>query len=230
MSALPRSADDSETRGDATLRSRFSAPTWIPSRRSRSVRPTAPTTCSAPTNDGWWRAPPFTSDGRRLWQQGREHHGKSCRTWREADKYTEGGTYMARAISAVAAQLQRSLSPGQVLCDRADEHSRHRGSDATDDRVIVFPETPHDVQIAVLAARERNLPLSVRAGGASAGLPTCDPRLVIDLSRKQRVVVDPEHRTATIQGGATAGGVASTARGSGFPQSPAQPRRSAWPA
>jgi FAD/FMN-containing dehydrogenase/alkylation response protein AidB-like acyl-CoA dehydrogenase len=120
---------------------------------------------------------------------------------------------MARAISVVAAQLQRLLSPGQVLCDRADEQSHHRCSDATDDRpvVIVLPETPHDVQIAVLAAREHNLPLSVRAGGASAGLPTCDPRLVIDLSRKQRVVVDPEHRTATIQGGATAGGVASTA-------------------
>jgi len=120
---------------------------------------------------------------------------------------------MARAISAIAAQLQRSLTSGQVLCDRADAHSRHRGSDATDDRpvVIVLPETPHDVQIAVLAAREHNLSLSVRAGGASAGPPTCDPRLVIDLSRKQRVVVDPEHRTATIQGGATAGGVASTA-------------------
>jgi 3-hydroxy-9,10-secoandrosta-1,3,5(10)-triene-9,17-dione monooxygenase len=120
---------------------------------------------------------------------------------------------MARDISAVAAQLQRSLSPGQVLCGRTDEQSRHHGKDATDDRpvVIVLPETPHDVQIAVLAAREHNLPLSVRAGGASAGLPTGDPGLVIDLSRKQRVVVDPEHRTATIQGGATAGGVASTA-------------------
>ena len=33
---------------------------------------------------------------------------------------------MARDISAVAAQLQRSLSPGQVLCGRTDEQSRHR--------------------------------------------------------------------------------------------------------
>ena len=106
---------------------------------------------------------------------------------------------MARDISAVAAGLRRSLSPGQV--------------DATDDRpvVIVLPETPHDVQIAVSAAREHNLPLCVRAGGASAGLPTGDQGLVIDLSREQRVMVDPEHRTATIQGGATAGAVATTA-------------------
>ncbi|MCM0639372.1 FAD-binding oxidoreductase [Cellulomonas wangsupingiae] len=63
-----------------------------------------------------------------------------------------------------------------------------------------------DVRAAVRAARELGLPLGVRGGGHSAagwGVP--EGGLMVDLSRMQGVVVDPEARTAHVQGGALLG-------------------------
>src|SRR5437667_12498577 len=57
-------------------------------------------------------------------------------------------------------------------------------------------------------ARAAGIPLAVRGGGHSgAGLGTVDGGLVIDLSTMRGVRVDPQARTARIEGGATLGDV-----------------------
>ena len=70
-----------------------------------------------------------------------------------------------------------------------------------------------DVSAAVCAARDAGVPLSVRAGGHDwAGRALRDGGLVVDLTAMRGVTVDPERRTATVQGGAiTADLVAATA-------------------
>ncbi|MGH2618932.1 MAG: FAD-binding oxidoreductase, partial [Thermomicrobiales bacterium] len=65
-----------------------------------------------------------------------------------------------------------------------------------------------DVVDAVTFAREHDLLLSVRGGGHNvAGNAVNDGGLVIDLSAMRGVTVDPERRTARVQGGATWGDV-----------------------
>ncbi|SIS04538.1 FAD-binding oxidoreductase [Natronorubrum thiooxidans] len=61
-----------------------------------------------------------------------------------------------------------------------------------------------DVIRAVEFACENDLRVAVRGGGHNvAGTAVCDDGLVIDLSEMRGVWVDPEERTAWIQGGAT---------------------------
>jgi FAD/FMN-containing dehydrogenase len=63
-------------------------------------------------------------------------------------------------------------------------------------RAVVHCRTPQDVQLAILAARDSGLSLSVRGGGHDwAGRALCDG-LVIDLSAMNDVLVDPDHRLA----------------------------------
>lgn len=62
-----------------------------------------------------------------------------------------------------------------------------------------------EVALAVSAARDNGLPLSVRAGGHDwAGRALRDGGLVIDLTGMRGVTVDPARRTAAVGGGATA--------------------------
>jgi FAD/FMN-containing dehydrogenase len=77
----------------------------------------------------------------------------------------------------------------------------------TTPRAIVHCRTAEDVQAAILTARERDLPLSVRGGGHDwAGRALCDG-IVIDLSGMRDVVLGPDRGTVTVSGGARAGDV-----------------------
>lgn len=74
-------------------------------------------------------------------------------------------------------------------------------------RAIVHCQTSKDVQSAIRAARDDQIPLSVRGGGHDwAGRALCDG-IVIDLSTMNSVVISPDNRTAQIGGGARAADV-----------------------
>jgi FAD/FMN-containing dehydrogenase len=63
-----------------------------------------------------------------------------------------------------------------------------------------------DVIDAVKFARDHDLLVSVRGGGHNiAGKAVCNGGLMIDLSRMRSVQVDPDKRTARVEGGATLG-------------------------
>jgi FAD/FMN-containing dehydrogenase len=74
-------------------------------------------------------------------------------------------------------------------------------------RAVVHCRTPEDVQLAVRAARDCDLPLSVRGGCHDWAARALCPGIVIDLSRMNSVVVDSDNRTARIAGGARASDV-----------------------
>ena len=78
-------------------------------------------------------------------------------------------------------------------------------------RAVIDCRTPEDVRLAIRAARECDLPLSVRGGGHDwAGRALCEG-IVIDLSGMNAVTVDAANRTARIAGGARAADVAAAA-------------------
>jgi FAD/FMN-containing dehydrogenase len=69
--------------------------------------------------------------------------------------------------------------------------------------IVVRPSAAAGVVPAVRFAREQGLLVAVRSGGHSIpGFSTCDDGMVIDLSRMRGVTVDPEARTARVNGGA----------------------------
>jgi len=70
--------------------------------------------------------------------------------------------------------------------------------------LIAQCRTNEDIVTAVNLTRAAGIPLAVRGGGHSvAGLSTCNGGVVVDLSLMREVEVDPEHRTASVQPGAT---------------------------
>jgi FAD/FMN-containing dehydrogenase len=71
-------------------------------------------------------------------------------------------------------------------------------------RLIAQCTSADDVAAALALARDRDLSVAVRSGGHSvAGAGVIDDGLVIDMRRMNAVRIDPEARTATVQGGAT---------------------------
>src|SRR5262245_53453658 len=78
-------------------------------------------------------------------------------------------------------------------------------------RAVVHCRTVQDVQSAIRAARDCELPLSVRGGGHDwAGRALCDG-IVIDLSGMNSVRIEPDTHTARISGGARASHIVEAA-------------------
>src|SRR6185437_10353841 len=69
--------------------------------------------------------------------------------------------------------------------------------------IIAYCANVNDVTQSIAFARETGILTSVRSGGHNiAGSSLCDGGLVIDLSRMNKVTVDPENRIARAEGGA----------------------------
>ena len=101
----------------------------------------------------------------------------------------------------------RSGFQGVVLEAGAEEYDEAREifNSMIDRRpsVIAQCESPDDVAAAISFAREHDLEIAIRSGGHSVtGASLCEGGLVIDMRRMNRVEVDPDARTATVQGGA----------------------------
>ena len=97
--------------------------------------------------------------------------------------------------------------PGRVSVPGNDRYAKATAIWAKSDRTpraIVHCQSADDVQAAIRAARNCDLPLSVRGGGHDwAGRALCDG-LVIDLSGMNRVDLYLENCTARIGGGTRA--------------------------
>lgn len=99
----------------------------------------------------------------------------------------------------------------QNLClpDDPDYDARRRVWNGMIDRrpaAIARPARAEEVAGLVVLAGKSGVPLAVRCGGHSfPGFSTCDAGLVVDLSRLNRIVVDPVGRTADVGGGALLG-------------------------
>jgi FAD binding domain/Berberine and berberine like len=115
---------------------------------------------------------------------------------------------IGRTLDRLGSQLSGRLSlPGNdrfvaatTLWAKADGHRP---------RAVAHCQTTKDVQSAIRAARDCDMPLSVRGGGHDwAGRALCDG-LVIDLSGMNRVEVHYENCTAGVGGGARASDVLS---------------------
>jgi FAD/FMN-containing dehydrogenase len=78
-------------------------------------------------------------------------------------------------------------------------------------RAVVHCRTSQDVQSAIRAARDCNLPLSVRGGGHDWACRALCDGIVIDLSDMNAVDIASDHHTARIPGGARASDVAAAA-------------------
>ena len=83
--------------------------------------------------------------------------------------------------------------------------------------VIVRPANTGDVSTAVRFAHEHGLPVAVRGGEHSVpGFGTFDDAVVIDMSARRSVRVDPFARTARAEGGATWGDLNAAAHAFGL--------------
>ncbi|HKB99806.1 MAG TPA: FAD-dependent oxidoreductase, partial [Terriglobales bacterium] len=71
-------------------------------------------------------------------------------------------------------------------------------------KMIVKCTNTADVRLAVVFARENDLPVAVRGGGHNgAGLATCDDGMVIDLSQMKGVRFEPSSSTIRAEPGCT---------------------------
>src|SRR5262245_26435115 len=122
-------------------------------------------------------------------------------------KTLSGDTIAIRAadVEQLAASLRgKVLLPGNDGYDAARRlwngaFDRHPG-------LIAVCASPSDVRAAVDFARAHQLLTAVRGGGHSAtGKSSCDGGLMIDLAPMRSVRVDPDERTARVEGGALLG-------------------------
>jgi FAD/FMN-containing dehydrogenase len=114
-----------------------------------------------------------------------------------------------------------TLLTGQLILptDAAYEDVRRlwNGRVQTRPAALVRCATVQDVMQTVLWARSHGTLLSVRGGGHDfAGRALCEDGVVIDCSAMRAVTIDPEARTARVQGGATAGDLMDAAEKDGL--------------
>ena len=74
-------------------------------------------------------------------------------------------------------------------------------------RAVVHCRTPEDAQLGIRAARDCDLPLSIRGGGHDWACRALCDGIVLDLSGMNAVAVDSDNRAARISGGARAADV-----------------------
>jgi FAD/FMN-containing dehydrogenase len=105
--------------------------------------------------------------------------------------------------------LRESVRGSVITRDDPEYDEARRVYNAMIDRrphVVVRPANSGDVMTAVSYARENDLPIATRGGSHSVpGFGTCDDGVVIDLSVRRGVRVDPVLQTARAEGGATWG-------------------------
>ncbi|MFE0420022.1 FAD-binding oxidoreductase [Streptomyces tendae] len=119
-------------------------------------------------------------------------------------------------VARLADTLRRTVPAERVATTGPDYdagRSIWNGAVTTRPGVIVRCSDPSEAQAAVLAARESEVPLTVRGGGHDwAGRSLSDGGLTIDLSAVRQVTVDPVAEVAEVSGGATAADVAAAAQ------------------
>ena len=115
----------------------------------------------------------------------------------------------ARAEGALDAEALRELREGfrgEVIepHDARYDETRQVFNAMFDRRpaAILRPTGTADVIRAIGLARLTDLPLAIRSGGHSvAGFSSCDGGIVLDLRGLKGIRIDPDRRTARVQGG-----------------------------
>ena len=113
-------------------------------------------------------------------------------------------------LAAPDVEELRAKLDGELITptDPAYEEARLVWNGMIDRRpaIVVRCASAQDVAAALACAREHDLPVSVRCGAHSTpGYSSCDDGIVIDLRPMNAVEVDPDARTARVQGGAVLG-------------------------
>jgi hypothetical protein len=111
------------------------------------------------------------------------------------------------AIDDATIERLRSTFGGEVITpeDSSYEEARRVWNGRIDRHPALVAQcsSTEDVAAAVNFGRDNDLIISVRGGGHSTpGYSTCDGGIVINLQPMNRVRVDPDARTARVQGGA----------------------------
>ena len=127
-----------------------------------------------------------------------------------ADQHTTTTHGAETGLTASAIEQLKGRLRGDLLCPGDDHYDSartiHNGMIDRRPALIVRCAGVADVMAAVTFARSNNLVVAVRGGGHGVpGFAVCDGGLMIDLTRMKAVRVDPVHRTARAEGGATWG-------------------------
>lgn len=112
-----------------------------------------------------------------------------------------------KTIDADTIEQIRTMIRGDVLLPAEPGYDEARaiwnGMHDKHPALIVRPSGVADVINAVNIARGHELPLAIKSGGHNvAGNALCDDGLLIDMSSMRAVHVDPQARTAYVEGGA----------------------------
>jgi FAD binding domain/Berberine and berberine like len=111
------------------------------------------------------------------------------------------------AVETATVEELRSSVGGEVIAPEDPSYDQARrvwnGRIDRNPALIVSCRSTEDVVAAVNFGRDNDLLVAVRGGAHSTpGHSTCDGGIVIDLGPMKGVAVDPEARTAKVQGGA----------------------------